>query len=123
MSSFPEFFDVSGNLEAYPIFLATKSCERSVHDVYFRYDERAIPRLPLTREFWDEASTEDLLKEPHTEVTQRDIEGWITMALGFSGRYGQLEEEEYDLIDRVLERLKVFSFGECDSLKSASGEA
>ncbi len=33
------------------------------------------------------------------------------MALGFSGRYGQLEEEEYDLIDRVLERLKV-SFGE-----------
>ena len=33
------------------------------------------------------------------------------MALGFSGRYGQLEEEEYDLIDRILERIKV-SFGE-----------
>jgi len=32
--------------------------------------------LPLTGEFWYEASQEDLFKNPHTEVTQRDIDGY-----------------------------------------------
>ncbi len=32
--------------------------------------------LPLSEEFWNGARTEDLFKEPHTEVTDRDREGY-----------------------------------------------
>ena len=33
-------------------------------------------RMPLTFDFWNGARQEDLFKEPHTQVTQRDIDGY-----------------------------------------------
>lgn len=77
MSSFPEFGNVfKGTWKHIRYFWRPNHTSSRFTMAIFALMNEQFLRLPLTREFWDGAATEDLFREPHTQVTQRDIDGY-----------------------------------------------
>jgi hypothetical protein len=77
MSSFPEFgdhFRENWRLQRY--FWRPNHVSAVFSIELFALMNTKFLKLRLTTEFWNEASKEDLFKEPHTPVTQRDIDGY-----------------------------------------------
>lgn len=77
MSDFPEFgehFKENWRLQRY--FWRPNHVSSVFTIELFGLMNAKFLKFRLTSEFWDEAAKEDLFKEPHTQVTQRDIEGY-----------------------------------------------
>lgn len=76
-SSFPEFGEIfRKNWREIRYFWRPNHTSAAFTLDIFGMMNAKFLNLPLTEEFWNEARTEDLFKEPHTEVTARDIEGY-----------------------------------------------
>ena len=77
LTSFPEFGDMFKHTWRDTRYFWTPN-HISAHFsiVIFTLMNGKFLRMPLTEEFWNGARSEDLFKEPHTQVTQRDIEGY-----------------------------------------------
>lgn len=77
MSSFPEFEHLfRTSWRDFRYFWRPNHTSANFTIPIFTLMNEKFLRLPLTEEFWNGARTEDLFKEPHTQVTQRDIEGY-----------------------------------------------
>ncbi len=77
LSSFPEFGSYfRNNWRVNRYFWRPNHASALFTTKIFSLMNKRFLHLPLTDEFWDGASREDLFKEPHTEVTQSDIEGY-----------------------------------------------
>ncbi len=77
MSSFPEFDNYFREKWRQVRFFWRPNHISAAFSLYiFMLMNNKFLKLPLTHEFWQAAAGEDLFKEPHTQVTQRDIEGY-----------------------------------------------
>ncbi len=77
MSSFPEFATIFRGCwrDIRYFYRPNHTSKFFTLDIFGLMNSKFL-RLPLTEEFWNGARTEDLFKEPHTETTKRDIEGY-----------------------------------------------
>lgn len=78
MSSFPEMDDhFAANWRLHRFFWRPNHVSATFTTYIFNLMNEKFLHLPLTYDkFWSEANREDLFKEPHTQVVQRDIEGY-----------------------------------------------
>ncbi len=77
MSNFPEMDDIfRENWRAIRYFWRPNHVSALFTISIFELMNEKFLKLPLTTEFWKGARQEDLFKEPHTQVTQHDIEGY-----------------------------------------------
>jgi len=77
LCSFPEFGDVFKNTwREIRYFWTPNHISSHFSILVFTLMNEKFLRMPLTFDFWNGARQEDLFKEPHTQVTQRDIEGY-----------------------------------------------
>lgn len=76
-SSFPEFGEIfrTNWREIRYFWRPNHTSAKFTLDIFGMMNAKFL-NLPLTEEFWEGAKTEDLFKEPHTQITQRDIEGY-----------------------------------------------
>jgi len=76
-SSFPEMADYFQNLWRRVRFFYRPNHVSAVFTMYiFRRMNSRFLNLKLTDEFLETIKTEDLFKDPHTEVSQKDIDGY-----------------------------------------------
>ncbi len=77
MSSFPEFSDVFMDTwrDIRYFWRPNHTSSHFTITIFTLMNEKFL-RLPLTFDFWNAARQEDLFKEPHTQVTDRDREGY-----------------------------------------------
>ncbi len=77
MSSFPEFSEVFFNTwRDIRYFWRPNHVSSNFTITIFTLMNERFLRLPLNEEFWQGAREEDLFKEPHTQVSDRDIHGY-----------------------------------------------
>ncbi len=77
LTSFPEFGDIFRDTwRSIRYFWTPNHISSQFSTTIFGLMNEKFLKMPLTDEFWDGARSEDLFKEPHTEPTQRDIEGY-----------------------------------------------
>ena len=77
MSSFPEMSEYfRENWRSIRFFWRPNHISAAFSIYIFRRMNSRFLNLTLTDEFWNGAKQEDLFKEPHTQVTQRDIDGY-----------------------------------------------
>jgi len=77
LSSFPEFGDYfRNNWRETRFFWRPNHVSAKFTLKIFELMNDKFLHLPLNEEFWNGAIDEDLFKNPHTEVTQRDIDGY-----------------------------------------------
>ncbi len=77
LTSFPEFGDIfKDTWRSIRYFWTPNHISSEFSIAIFGLMNANFLKMPLTDEFWEGAKSEDLFKEPHTEPTQRDIEGY-----------------------------------------------
>ncbi len=76
-SSFPEFGEIFRKnwREVRYFWRPNHVSAKFTLDIFGLLNSKFL-NLPLSEEFWNGAKTEDLFKEPHTEVSERDIIGY-----------------------------------------------
>ncbi len=77
LSSFPEFGEIFRKnwREIRYFWRPNHVSAKFTLDIFGMMNAKFL-NLNLTEEFWNSAKTEDLFQNPHTDVTQRDIEGY-----------------------------------------------
>ncbi len=77
LTSFPEFGDIFRDTwRSIRYFWTPNHISAEFSIAIFGLMNSKFLNLKLTEEFWNEAKTEDLFREPHTQVTAKDIEGY-----------------------------------------------
>jgi hypothetical protein len=77
LTSFPEFGNVfKETWRDIRYFWTPNHISNHFSVLVFTLMNEKFLRMPLTFDFWNGARQEDLFKEPHTQVTQGDIEGY-----------------------------------------------
>ncbi len=77
LSSFPEFGDYfRSNWREARLFWRPNHSSREFTLHVFRLMNDKFLHLSLTNEFWTGAATEDLFRNPHTLITEQDINGY-----------------------------------------------